>query len=64
MTTSANIAGVMTPFAMVSRGREPWPYGKKKIYHIDEIKPGKQPKIGAPLYYGRVGMLRLNTKKG
>ncbi len=68
MTTSANIAGVITPFAMISPGGRagdpPWPYGKKKVFHIDEIKPGKKPKKGSPLYYGQVGMLWLGNKKG
>ncbi len=64
MTTSANIAGTIQPFAMISPGGRggdaPWPYGKKKIYHINDIKPGKKPKIGAPFYYGKVGMLWLD----
>lgn len=60
MTASTNIAGVMMPLGMVSR--DPWPYGKKKIYHIDEIKPCKKSKRGVPLCYGKVGMLRLDRK--
>ena len=58
MTTSANIAGVPTPFAPVPKGGA-WPYSKKKIWHIDDLKPGKKPKLGSKLYYGQVGMLML-----
>jgi len=58
MTTSANIAGVPTGFAPVPRGGA-WPYSKKKIWHIDDLKPGKKPKIGSKMHYGQVGMLLL-----
>jgi len=47
----------MTPFAVLRR-KAPWPYGKR-IYKLDEIKPGNGGKVGSKLYYGQVGMLRL-----
>ena len=61
MTTSANIAGTIQPFAVAGHGTGPWPYGKVKIYKIDEIKPSKKKKKGDKLYYGQVGMLYVGT---
>lgn len=63
MTTSANIAGVPTPFLVVARDDtvQPWPYGQKGVVSINDIKPGKKPKKKSRLYYGQVGMLRIMT---
>jgi hypothetical protein len=41
---------------MVARGTD-WPYGKKKVYHVDELKPGKKKK--KKLYYGEIGMFPI-----
>lgn len=60
MTTSANIAGTIKPFAVAGHGRRDWPYGNSKVYKIDEIVPKKKRK-SSKLYYGQVGMLYVNT---
>lgn len=63
MTTSTNIAGTITPFVMLRRGDQAWPYGKKKVFHIDEINPGKKPKKSELLYYGEIGMIKVESIK-
>ena len=46
-TTSGNIAGVPTPFARVPKGGA-WPYSKKKIWTLDELKPKEKGKRKVP----------------
>lgn len=60
MTTSANIAGVPGPFAPVPRGGA-WPYSKKRIWTLDELKPKKKKARSTP-FYGQMGMLLLRRE--
>jgi|GEM_PF-2802747 len=55
-TTSGNIAGTPQPFAVTGGGTRPWPYGKARMYKVDEIRPRKKKKVDND-NYGQVGML-------
>jgi len=58
-TTSGNIAGTIQPFAVAGSGTRPWPYGKAKIYRVDDLKPGKKKKKKKE--YSDLGMLYVGT---
>lgn len=61
MTTSANIKGTVQPFVAGNWQNKAWPYGNKKVYTVDELKPrggGKKKRFA----YGETGMLYVTNE--